>query len=125
MTSNHAQGQTLRQGGLYLERSVRSRGHLYVTFGRCGDPKRLVYATQVDFDNIKDHLEKGNVYSWIRPPVHAQEKLICQGTQRATTNPSLHSKTLGEENSDLPGLFLFDLFSPLFKITLQIMPKQK
>ena len=37
LTINRAQGQTLIQGGMFLDRSVLSRGQLYVGFGRCGD----------------------------------------------------------------------------------------
>ena len=39
MTINRLQGQTLLRGGLFLETSVLSHRHLYVAFGRCGDPR--------------------------------------------------------------------------------------
>ena len=42
MTINQARGQTLLRGGLFLETSVLSHGHLYVPFGRCGDPHIFV-----------------------------------------------------------------------------------
>ena len=63
MTINRAQGQTLLRGGLFLETSVLSHGHLYVAFGRCGDPRNFfVHANQSEFANMKDHLDGGKVY---------------------------------------------------------------
>ena len=47
LTLNRAQGQTFIRGGLYLPRSAFCHGHLYVGFGRCGDPDSFfVYADQ-------------------------------------------------------------------------------
>ena len=59
LTINRPQGQTLGRAGLYLPRSVFCHGHLYVGFGRCGDPdKFFVYADQSEFDNIRQHLDQ-------------------------------------------------------------------
>ena len=64
LTINRAQGQTLGRAGLYLPRSVFCHGHLYVGFGRCGDPDELfVYADQGEFDNIKQHLDPNKTYT--------------------------------------------------------------
>ena len=64
LTINRAQGQTLQRGGLYLPRSVFCHGHLYVGFGRCGDPDSFfVYADQGEFDNIKEHLDQRKTYT--------------------------------------------------------------
>ena len=43
LTINRAQGQTLERAGLYLEESVFTHGHLYVGFGRCGDPRSFLF----------------------------------------------------------------------------------
>ena len=61
-TINRAQGQTLLRGGLFLETSVLSHGHLYVAFGRCGDPNFFVHANQAEFANMKEHLDEEKVY---------------------------------------------------------------
>ena len=64
LTVNRAQGQTLERAGLYLEESVFSHGHLYVGFGRCGDPRSFfVYANQAEFQHIQKHLENGSHYT--------------------------------------------------------------
>ena len=58
LTINRAQGQTLLQGGLFLENTVMSHGHMYVGFGRCGDPRNFfVYANQSEFENLKQCLD--------------------------------------------------------------------
>ena len=51
LTINRAQGQTLIRGGMSLDRSVLSHGHLYVGFGRCGDPRNFL-CTQINL-NLK------------------------------------------------------------------------
>ena len=64
LTMNRAQGQTLERGGMYLEESVFSHGHLYVGFGRCGDPRSFfVYANQAEFAHIQQHLDEGKCYT--------------------------------------------------------------
>ena len=64
LTINRAQGQTLQRAGLYLPRSVFCHGHLYVGFGRCGDPDSFfVYANQSEFDNIRTHLDPSKTYT--------------------------------------------------------------
>ena len=64
LTINRAQGQKHIQGGLFLDRSVLSHGHLYVGFGRCGDPRNLfVYANKSEFENIKENLDDTKVYT--------------------------------------------------------------
>ena len=64
ITMNRAQGQTLEKAGMYLEESVFTHGHLYVGFGRCGDPRNFfVYANQSEFQHIQKHLEKGKCYT--------------------------------------------------------------
>ena len=64
LTINRAQGQTLGRAGLYLPGSVFCHGHLYVGFGRCGDPKKFfVYADQSEFDNIRQHLDPTKAYT--------------------------------------------------------------
>ena len=64
LTINRAQGQTLIRGGMFLDRSVLSHGHLYVGFGRCGDPRIFfVYANQSEFENIKENLDDTKTYT--------------------------------------------------------------
>ena len=64
LTINRAQGQTLGRAGLYLPGSVFCHGHLYVGFGRCGDPKKFfVYANQSEFDNIRQYLDPTKAYT--------------------------------------------------------------
>ena len=64
MTINRAQGQTLTRSGIYLPRSVFSHGHLYVAFGRNGDPdETFIYADQSEFDSIKDQLDANETYT--------------------------------------------------------------
>ena len=64
LTINRAQGQTLERAGLYLEESVFTHGHLYVGFGRCGDPRSFfVYANQAEFEHIQKHLDKDKCYT--------------------------------------------------------------
>ena len=64
LTFNRAQGQTLGRVGMYLPRSVRSHGHLYVGFSRCGDPDQMfVYANQEEFDNIQHQLPKNKIFT--------------------------------------------------------------
>ena len=64
LTINRAQGQTLGRAGLYLPRSVFCHGHLYVGFGRCGDPNNFfVYADQGEFDNLKQFLDEFKTYT--------------------------------------------------------------
>ena len=64
LTINRAQGQTLIRGGLYLPRSVFCHGHLYVGFGRCGDPDSFfAYADQGEFDNIMNYLNSNKTYT--------------------------------------------------------------
>ena len=64
LTINRAQGQTLQKAGMYLPKSVFCHGHLYVGFGRCGDPDNFhVYADQREFDNIKSHLDPLKTYT--------------------------------------------------------------
>ena len=64
LTINRAQGQTLFRGGMFLDRSVLSHGHLYVGFGRCGDPRNFfVYANQSEFENIKANLDDTKTYT--------------------------------------------------------------
>ena len=64
LTINRAQGQTLQRAGLYLPKSVFCHGHLYVGFGRCGDPdKFFVYADQTEFDNLKEWLQDNKFYT--------------------------------------------------------------
>ena len=64
LTINRAQGQTLLRSGMFLDRSVLSHGHLYVGFGRCGDPRNFfVYANQSEFENLKDNLDGTKVYT--------------------------------------------------------------
>ena len=64
LTINRAQGQTLSQGGMFLDRSVLSHGHLYVGFGRCGDPRNFfVCANQSEFENIKANLDDTKTYT--------------------------------------------------------------
>ena len=63
MTINRAQGQTLLRGGLFLETRALSHGHLYVAFGRCGDPRNMfMHANQQECANIKVHLDERKVY---------------------------------------------------------------
>ena len=53
-------------------------------------------------------------------------KLICQRTERATTNLRLRTNALGEENSELSGIYVCDQFPPsFFALTSKTMPKQK
>ena len=55
---NRAQGQTLGRAGLFLPRSGFCHGHLYLGFGRCGDPNKFfVYADQSELDNLEQLLE--------------------------------------------------------------------
>ena len=64
LTINRAQGQTLIRGGMFLDRSVLSHGHLYVRFGRCGDTRNcFVYANQSEFENIKENLDDTTIYT--------------------------------------------------------------
>ena len=64
LTINRAQGQTLQHGGLFLPRSVFYHGHLYVGFGRCGDPDCFfVFADQGEFDNIRRYLNPNKTYT--------------------------------------------------------------
>ena len=64
LTSNQAQGQTLKRFGLYLPRSVFSHGHVYVGFSRCGDPDHVfVFANQDEFDNIRHLLPQHKVFT--------------------------------------------------------------
>ena len=63
LTLNRAQGQTLDTVGLELPQSVFSHGHVYVGSTRTGDPDKLhFYASQEDFEDIKDKLEEGKTY---------------------------------------------------------------
>ena len=64
LTINRAQGQTLGRAGLFLPRSVFCHGHLYVGFGRCGDPDNFfVYADQSEFDNLRQYLDESKTYT--------------------------------------------------------------
>ena len=64
LTINRAQGQTLERAGLYLEKSVFSHGHLYVGFGRCGDPRGFfVYANQEEFAHLRKYLKPDRSYT--------------------------------------------------------------
>ena len=64
LTSNQAQGQTLKRAGLYLPRSVFSHGHVYVGFSRCGDPDHVfVFANQDEFDNTRHLLPQHKVFT--------------------------------------------------------------
>ena len=64
LTINSAQGQTLFRSGMFLDRSVLSRGYLYVEFGRCRDPRKyFVYAIQSEFKNIKENVGDTKVYT--------------------------------------------------------------
>ena len=61
---NRAQGQTLLHGGMFLDRSALSRGHLYMVFGRCGcDPPLFVYANQSEFENFRENLDDTKLYT--------------------------------------------------------------
>eukprot|EP00985_Skeletonema_marinoi_P004064 scaffold1786_cov181-Skeletonema_marinoi.AAC.7 len=58
-----SQGQTLDVVGVELPTSVFMHGHVYVGYGRTGDPKGLhIYANQDEFDNIQDHLTPDQTY---------------------------------------------------------------
>ena len=64
LTINRAQGQALQRAGLCLPKSVFCHEHLYVGFGRCGDPdKFFVYADQTEFDNVKKWLQHNKTYT--------------------------------------------------------------
>ena len=61
---NRAQGQTLVPSGMLLDRSVLSPEHLYVGFGRYGDPRNFfVYASQSGFENFKENLDDKKFYT--------------------------------------------------------------
>mmetsp|Transcript_26019 Transcript_26019/g.40008 ORF Transcript_26019/g.40008 Transcript_26019/m.40008 type:complete len:100 (-) Transcript_26019:44-343(-) len=63
LTINRSQGQTLDVVGVELPTSVFMHGHVYVGYGRTGDPKGLhIYANQDEFDNIQDHLTPDQTY---------------------------------------------------------------
>ena len=64
LTLNRAQGQSLKKAGMYLPTSVFSHGHLFVGYSRCGDPDNMhVYADQSEFDNVREYLEEGKMYT--------------------------------------------------------------
>ena len=49
---------------MFLDRSVLPCGHLYVGFGRGGDPRIIfVYTNQSEFENIKENLDDTKVYT--------------------------------------------------------------
>ena len=53
MTINKAQGQTLKNVGLYLENEPFSHGQFYVGCSRCGSEKSLkIYAPQMKTRNV-------------------------------------------------------------------------
>ena len=72
------------------------------------------------------YLESTRLYSWIGRPIRVDKKIIPEKTVRATTipRPPLESSRRGESRSawSIFVKFIFDLF---YKITFQIMPKQK
>ena len=64
LTINRAQGQTLFQGGMFLDSSVFSHGHLYVGLGRCGDPRNFfVYERQSGFENFGENTDTTKFYT--------------------------------------------------------------
>ena len=44
--------------------------------------------------------------NWIAPSVYAHERLICQGTERAKSNPRPGTESSRRENPDLRGIII-------------------
>ena len=82
-----------------------------------GDKNRI---SRVDLEARKE------TYSWIECRLHAHEKSISQKLKGFQQICNYVRKTPGKENPNVLGSFLCDsFFASFFKITFQIMPKQK
>ena len=76
-----------------------------------------------NIESLRNHQKK---YSWIGPPVATHKKLICQQTERIATIPRPPTKISRQgESKSAWYIFVKFIFSLFFKITFQIIPKQK